>query len=109
MTSIYNKIKERLRLEFQNDPKYDQIFIAVWDKIIYMLTINGTLIKVKGEINVPPKLILNTIRAGIMVFKNPSNSGAKMEFIDTFNLMNYYILDDYNLRDMRKEPNDQEE
>lgn len=109
MTSIYSKIKERLRPEFANEPMYEEILLVVWDKVIELMTVNGTLVKTKGEAVFPPRMLLEVVRYGIIAFLEPDNTKAKMDFKDAFNLLNFYILDDYNLRDMRKEKSDNDQ
>lgn len=106
MISIYNRIKEYLRPKFKDDPMYERILIAVWDAIINLLMTNGTLVKTKGQVTIPPLMLLKTVEYGIIAFKEPTNTKAKMDFKDTFNLMNFYILDDYNMKDMRNETNE---
>ncbi|MCM1324179.1 MAG: hypothetical protein NC218_08450 [Acetobacter sp.] len=103
MTSIFNEIKEKFRSDYDNELFYDDAIKVVWDRIIELLMMGGSLIKVKGEVNLPIGILLKAVETGLSAFYNPHDIKAKQDFKDAVNFIGFYILDDYNLKELRKE------
>lgn len=102
MISIYNEFREQFKKEEYNDDiNFDNVFSLVWDSIVRLLTINGTLIKCKGNVNIPKDMLHKALELGLMIYYDKHNSRKyKQDFKDIINLISFYILDDYNNKEV---------
>ncbi len=99
---MYKQIREELRPQYRGNILYERYFKEVYEKIIYLLAINGVLIKIKGDATFPKDLFVNLIDTGLQIITGRDNSKAnKQTFKDLLNLLSFHILDDYNNKETK--------